>query len=171
MKGKVLGAMAALFVVLFGSTAMALDASTPYTIPIHWYVPEVTTFSVTTPGSVGQISFNYTTNTDGGMEPEGQDAAAGTPMLNISNDGNVQMDVSINLTTGGGAKPAFVNSLIVSNTSDNTSASDFGLGIGTLVETDIEAGETTAAYLWSSIVDGTAGTSSSEVQISVNASA
>lgn len=152
-----------LMLTLAGVTA-AYDSDNPYTNTIQWIIPSDTSFTVTFSGSETSIDFddNVTGQTGDMIEPDGQNSAASTPIIVVNNTGNVNQDFAFNLTT---AKPTWVTSLKVGNTSSygsatevNTEAVTFATAISPAHETDL--------YVWCNISNAAQGTTSRTFMIS-----
>ena len=110
--------LAILFSILMLPLAFAYDSATPYSITLQWYIPADTTFTVAVCGSRTAISFNNTARTDTYIEPDCQNRTNKVPMLTITNAGNVQINLTNNLTT---QKPSWA----VVASSANTSLTSF----------------------------------------------
>lgn len=141
---------------------MAYDASTPYTVTLQWIIPADTSFTVALCGAESSIDFdtNVVNGTDNGVEPDCQDDGGSTPMLTITNTGNVNLNFTTNLTTG---IPGWAT-LYVDN--DNTIAgSDSFNTTAVLVEGGVASSGTVDVYFWTDYASAPAGTTQRTLQI------
>jgi len=140
---------------------MAYDASSAYTINMRWIVPSDTTFSVSVSGGAATIDFSPASKTETEVEATGQIAASSVPILNITNDGNINMNFSNNLNE---AKEAW-SVVKSSNANVYAAASSFDTTAVTL-EDDVSAGSSVTVYLWTDVTNAAAGTTTKEYNIS-----
>jgi len=155
-------------VVLCGNLVSAYDASTPYTVTMKWIVTVDTTFAVDLCGSETTIDFNdnlgaSTTKTL--VEPDCQNISTTTPMAVITNNGNVNMDFSNNLTA---SKPAWA---VLSVASTATCYGDAFDTTAVVIDEDvIPAGEVNVYYC-TNVSSADTGTTQRTLQINGVASA
>lgn len=140
MKSKTKLILTVLISLLISSTAVGYDTDTPYTVTLNFIVPSDSTFTVTLAGSETTIDFNPIGINSKCVEPDSQVNASSTPMVNISNDGNVNVNYGINLTAGA---PSWVI-LKASSTAGATKCND-----GTLFNSSVVWGN------WNTTVPGT----------------
>jgi len=145
--------------VLFG-TAAAYDADTPWTGTVKWTIPSDTTFTVTLAGSEGGINFTHTAQTETLLEPSSQVAASSTPIINISNTGNVAQNFNISVPEGVPSWAVFR----VGNTSANASSTIVNK-TGHIVGTSVAAGTFQDVYCWSNVTSAPGGTFSKTAYI------
>ena len=148
--------------ILCIGAASAYDASNPFTCDIRWVVPSDTTFSVSWPGGESSVDFddNLTAVTQSGVQPDSQNNATNTPIINITNDGNQALNFTCNLTT---AKPAWAV-IKVNNETSYTGATAFDT-TAVIVNASVAVGETTDMYLWTDVTSATPGTTERTLQI------
>ncbi|MBD3252888.1 hypothetical protein GF386_04100 [Candidatus Pacearchaeota archaeon] len=144
------------------SPVMAYDESTPYTVTLKWIVPADTTFTVTLCGAESSIDFddNINSNTETAVQPDCQDNSTSTPILNITNAGNVDLNFTCNLTA---SKPAWAT-LYVNNVTDFSGASTFDTTAVVFAD-EIKSGNSTEVYLWTDISSAAEGTTTRTYQI------
>ena len=161
-KGKISAVVISVIVVISGiaSTAIAYDADNPWTGTVKWSIPADTSFTVTFAGSQTQINFTASSKTQDLIEPDGQDAAAETPIITIENTGNTNLNFSCNLTS---AKPSWAV-IKVNSQNDPTTATEFDT-TPILVYSDISPGITAPIYLWTDITNAPAGTTTRTLMI------
>ena len=152
--GKISAIVISVMVVVSGiaSTAIAYDANNPWTGTVKWSIPADTSFTVTFAGSQTQINFTATSKTQSNIEPDGQNAAANTPIITIENTGNTNLTFFCNLTS---AKPSWATIKVNSGPLADY-ATEFNTATVTINES-VPAGSSTPMYLWSSINNATAG--------------
>jgi hypothetical protein len=109
-----------LITLLISSTAMGFDSGTPYTVTMNFIVPSDSTFTVTLAAAESTIDFNANTTSSKCIEPDSQSNTSSIPIINISNDGNVNTNYGINLTAGA---PSWVT-LKASGTAGATKCND-----------------------------------------------
>lgn len=156
--------MVMLVIGIFGIVGVsAYDADTPYTVTMNFIVGEDTTFTVELAGAETTIDFNPATKDSKEVEPDSQ--ADGTPIVNITNAGNTNLDfthkVNDTLPTG------------ISVCYDGSYAANWAqiLGTGyTSIDTSVAAGSSTGLYMWANFTDVAAGTQNREYQINSTAS-
>lgn len=154
--------MVLMIFVVSAPGATAYDADTPYTVTMNFIVPSDTTFSVELAGAESTIDFNPATKDTKEVEPDSQDDGGSTPIAVITNDGNLDMNFSINLTA---AKPSWVD---VYASEGNTFASAEAFDT---VELPLAAWNDTAPagtadiYLWANFTAAEGGTTERTFQI------
>ena len=142
--------------------AMADDADTPYTVTMNFIIPSDTTFSVDLALSETTIDFNPATKDSTEVEPDSQDDAGTVPIAVVTNDGNVNLNFSINLTA---AKPSWVQ-VYASDTNTFASAVAFDTtpledaGWNTVIPTS-----SVNVYLWANFTSAAGGTTQRTFQI------
>ena len=166
MKGKELLGLIGMFIMLSIPIAMALDADTPYTVTMIWAVPTDTTFSVVICSTATNIVFNASSITETGIEPDCQVASSSIAILNITNDGNTNINMTGFLTT---AAPAFVTDLNVSTKNDWSDAQSFNNSPVVLNGT-LAAGDSVPLYMKSSILNADVGDTDRLFQINTTVS-
>ena len=166
--GKISAIVISVMVVVSGiaSTAIAYDANNPWTGTVKWSIPADTSFTVTFAGSQTQINFTASGKTDTLIEPDGQNAAAETPIITIVNTGNTDLDFKCNLTS---AKPSWAT-IKVHHQSDHTTATEFDT-TPVLIREDVIPGVTVKLYLWSNVTNAPAGDTTRELMITSEQSA
>lgn len=145
----------ALFVVLLAGSVVSYDADNPYTVTLKWIVPSDTSFAVALCGAETTIDFedNIPSSTLNGAEPDCQNASLNHPMLTVTNNGNLPLNFTNNLTA---AKPSWAT-LKVSNSTTYAESVSFDttpVNIGK----NIAAGNNLTIYLWTDLNNATAGT-------------
>jgi len=147
--------------------AMAADADTPYTVTMNFIVPSDTTFSVELAGVETTIDFNPATKDSTEVEPDSQDDGGSTPIAVVTNDGNVNLNFSVNLTA---ERPTWVQ-IYASDTNTFASAVEFNTtalndaGWNTVTPTS-----TIDIYLWANFTSAVGGTTARTFQINTEAS-
>lgn len=162
MMNKILVLFVAVLLLCGVGLVQAYDADTPYTNTVKWIIPSDTTFTVTLAGGESTIDFDtgVTGQTVDLVEPDSQVAASNTPIINISNDGNLALNFTCNLTA---AKPSWAT-IKVGNTSTHGDATEFDT-TAQLVEKNIAAGTYSDMYLWTNLTSATQGTTERTLQI------
>lgn len=155
--------------ISFMSAVVALDASTPYEGTVKWIVPSTTTFTVTYAGAETTVDFD--TCFSGGDdvtngEPDSQSASGSTPIIEVQNTGNVNLDFNVSLGT---AKPAFVTEVKVGDTNVPADADAISTVEITFSAT-VTPTTTKDMYWWTNVTDGTPGTTERQFNISVETS-
>lgn len=164
----VVGLLVVLALGAIAGVASALDASTPYTGDIRWVVPSDSSFSVTFAGSEDSVDFDDSLSscTQSGVQPDSQNNATSTPIITITNTGNVNLNFTCNLTS---AKPSWAV-LKVSNTTSYADATDFDT-TAVLINATVSSGQSTPMYIWTDVTDASEGTTGKTLQINSEASA
>ena len=87
--------------VLIATTIPVLgyDQNNPATYTVKYIIPSSTTFAVTLCGSQTEMDFNATNGSSKLVEPNCQIKANDTPWANITNQGNLNLNFSTNVTT------------------------------------------------------------------------
>ena len=83
--------------------ALGYDASSPYTVTLNWIVPYDTTFTVALAGAETTIDFNPANKSS--LEVEADSQSDGTPIITVTNAGNVNANYSALITAD---KPTWV---------------------------------------------------------------
>lgn len=151
--------------MVFGmSGVMAYDASTPYTVTMNFIVGSDTSFTVALAGVETTIDFNPASSNSKEVEPDSQDAGGSTPILVITNAGNVAQDFShdVNQTLPTGTNVSYSTT----NTVDWTKEI---LPTGTTIDTSVAAAGTVDVYMWANFTNADAGTT--EVIYRINSTA
>jgi hypothetical protein len=147
---------------MFTPGALAADADDPYTVTMNFIIPSDTAFSVALAGAEITIDFNPATKDTKEVEPDSQDDANSTAIAVITNDGNVNLNFSINLTA---AKPSWVT---VHGSDTNTFASSTAFDTDELTDSgwnDTAPAGTTDVYLWANFTDAVGGTTERTFQV------
>lgn len=158
----VLGIVIAFSILSTG--AIALDANNPYTVDMKWIVPSDTSFTVSLCGSQTSVDFDDNLNsqtTDSEIEPNCQNVSTTTPLLTISNDGNVAQNFTGFLQS---ARPAFVDGLWLNNAADFASATDFDT-TAVDIATNVASGNSVDVYYWTNVSNADQGTTTRTKQI------
>lgn len=149
-------------VAIFTPGAMAADADNPYTVTMNFIIPSDTAFSVALAGAESTIDFNPATKNSKDVEPDSQDATNSTPIAVITNDGNVNLNFSVNLTA---SKPSWgevfaddTNLSASATTFDTTALTDSGWN-------NTAPAGTTNVYLWANFTSAIGGTTARTFQI------
>ena len=160
--GKISAVVISVIVVVSGlaSTTVAYDSNNPWTGTVKWSIPADTSFTVTFAGSQTQINFTASGKTDTLIEPDGQNAAAETPIITIENTGNTDLDFRCKLTS---SKPSWAT-IKVSSQNDHTTATEFDTTY-TLIYASALPGSSTPMYLWSNVTNAPAGDTTRELEI------
>lgn len=144
-----------ILLVLTMTTVLAYDASTPYTVTMQWIVPTETTFSVNLCGSETTIDFddNVVNGSSKQVQPDCQNTTSSTPMLTITNDGNLAQNFSCNLTTAiqGWAE------LFVGNSTSIGTASSINVTKVDIVK-NVAASANSTIYFWTNLTNADSGT-------------
>jgi hypothetical protein len=149
-------ALTALLLMLVGSSA-AYDQGSPYTVTMQFIVPSDTTFAASLAGGETTIRFQPATANSVSVQATSQNNATGLPILNITNNGNVNLNVTVNLTS---AKPSWVV-LKAFNTGAYASAQTYGTTTAELNLTgwnNIAVGTNASVYLWADFTSAAGGT-------------
>lgn len=143
-------------------SVMAYDVDDPYTVTLQWIVPSDTSFSVALCGAESSVDFdtNLTAVTKNEVQPDCQNAGAGTPMMTITNDGNLDLNFTTALTA---AKPSWAV-LKVNELSVYGSATTFDT-TQVLINGSVGASESTDVYFWTDLTNAPAGTTSRTLQV------
>jgi len=152
MKNKILALLMGFLCIASVSGVYAYDADNPYTVTMNFIVGDDTSFTVELAGAESTIDFNPTTANSKEVEPDSQDDGGSTPILTITNTGNVNLDFTheLNVTT------AFVN---VSYDTDNTVDWTKILNSTTsTVDTAIASAATVDVYMWANFTSADSGT-------------
>lgn len=152
MKKILVSLIVAAIVVSGVGTAIAYDASNPWTGTVLWSIPSDTSFTITFAGAQTQVNFSASSANATNLEPTGQDAANNTPIIYVENTGNTALNFTTNLTA---AKPTWAT-IKVSNETDNTTATEFDTA-KVVVNASAPVGANTTMYLWTNISSGTSG--------------
>lgn len=158
------GILIATIVMASGIGAVsAYDASTPYECTLQWIVPSDTVFSISFAGSEFSVDFDTNLNsaTQSGVQPDGQNNATNTPIITISNDGNVALNFTCNLTE---AKPAWAT-LKVNNETSYTGATSFNT-TQVVINSSVAIGQDTDMYIWTDVSSATQGITGRTLRIS-----
>lgn len=140
----------------------AYDASNAYTCTIQWEVPSDSTFSIAFAGAESSVDFddNLTSGTQLGVQPDSQNNETSTPIITISNDGNVVLNFTCNLTA---AKPAWAT-LKVNNETTYADATTFDEAAVT-VNATVAIGQDTDMYIWTDVSSAAGGNIQRTLQI------
>lgn len=157
------GFFVALSLVCMLGIMSAEDASSPYTVTLKWIIADDTSFSVALCGSETTIDFddhldNQTTATN--IEPNCQNASTSTPIATITNDGNIDLNFTCNLTA------AIPNWATLTVNDENTYTG--GLSFNTtavLINHTVSASADTDVYLWTNVTSADTGTTERTYQI------
>lgn len=157
---KIKAILAALIAVSLIGVVAAYDASNPFTCNMNWAIPTDTTFSIAFAGGETSVDFTCTAQTENEVEPDSQDDGASTPIIVVTNDGNIALNFSCNLTA---AKPAWAT-ITVSETNTIASGSTFDT---TAVEfsDNVAASGTANMYIWTNVSSAAAGNTQRVLQI------
>lgn len=149
-------------------SAMAADADSPYTVTMSFIVPSDTSFSVVLAGAETTIDFNPGTKDSKEVEPDSQDDGGSTPIAVVTNDGNLDLNFSVNLTA---ERPTWVQ-IYVSDTNTFASATEFNAtATYDAGWNDTAPAGTIDIYLWGNFTDATGGTTDRTFQINTEESA
>lgn len=144
----------------------AYDATTPYSVTLKWVVPSSTTFTVTLAGAESSIDFDdgLTSATIALAQPDSQDNATSTPIIVITNTGNVALNLTneLNSTT-----PTWAT-LYVSNTTSPGDGAEFNSTALVEISNELAPAGTENIYIWTTITSGAVGTT--EMKYYINAS-
>ena len=142
--------------------ASAFDANTPWTGTVQWVVPSDTTFSITWASGETQVDFddNLTSQTQSGVQPDGQNNATSTPIITIDNDGNQALNFTCNLTA---AKPTWAV-IKTNNETSYSGATTFDTSAVT-VNASVAIAQSTDMYLWTDVTSAVQGSTSRTLQI------
>lgn len=157
MKTKLIVGLLITIVVCGAGVVGAYDASSPWSGTVRWLVPEDTTFSVLWAAGESTIDFDdsLTSKTQSGVQPDGQDNTTNTPILNVTNDGNVVLNITCNLNA---TKPAWAV-LKVNNETSYAAATVFDTNATrAIVNATLAVGDTTDLYLWTDVTNADSGT-------------
>jgi len=159
-----------MFVIAFAMCSVmvsAYDADTPYTVTMQWIVPSDTSFTVSLAGAETTIDFddNVVDKDSKYVQPDSQDNSTSTPIAEITNTGNQNLDFSCNLTA---TKPSWAV-LMVNNATDLATATTFDTTAVT-IQDNVAAAATVDMYLWTNLTNADAGTTSRTFQINSVAS-
>jgi len=164
MKNKILvaGLIVAMVLGAVGSAAAVYDASTPWTGTVKWIVPSDTAFSITFAGGESTIDFdnNLTSQTQSGVQPDSQNNATSTPIITITNDGNLNLNFTCNLTA---TKPDWAV-IKQNNETSYTGATTFDT-TAVVVNASVPASQSTSMYIWTDVTSAPAGTTERTLQI------
>ena len=165
MKSKIMTLLLG-FMFMFGMAGVyAYDASTPYTVTVNYIVGEDTSFTIALAGVETTIDFNPTTLNDKEVEPNSQVAETSTPILTITNTGNVNLDFSRGLNT---TNPAWVVlSMNNANSVDWTQIVNDTFVDG---DTVIASASTSEWYFWANFTAADSGTTQRLLQINSSTS-
>lgn len=144
----------------------AYDADTPYTVTINYIIGADTSFTVELAEVETTIDFNPATTSSKDVEPDSQVSGTSTPMLTITNTGNVNLDFERGLNA---SNPAWVVlSMNTENTVDWTK-----LVNDTFVTSSAEIAPAGTAdwYFWANFTDADYGTEPRTFQINSTQSA
>lgn len=138
----------------------AYDADTPYTVTMNFIVGQDSSFTVSLAGSETTIDFNPATKDSKEVEPDSQDAGESTPILEITNTGNVALQFTHKVND---TMPTFV---AVSYDTDNSvdwtkTITDSYSEISASVAKDSSAD----VYMWANFTDADSGTAQRTYQI------
>jgi hypothetical protein len=157
--------MGLLLITGFGSV-YAYDANTPYTVTINYIVGQDTSFTVSLAGVETTIDFNPATLNSKNVEPDSQVAGSSTPMVTVTNTGNVNLDFKRGLTSD---NPAWV---ILSM--NNANSVDWTKLVNTTSITSssgIEPASSAYYYFWANFTSAEAGSTPVTFQVNSTASA
>lgn len=145
-----------------GGIASAYDAGTPWTGTVRWMVPSDTTFSIAFASAETQVDFDdsLTAQTQSGIQPDSQNNATSTPIIVVTNDGNLALNFTCNLTA---AKPSWAV-LKVNNETSYSGATTFDTS-AVIVNASVATAQSTDMYLWTDITSAPSGTVSRTLQI------
>lgn len=153
MKNKILTLFVGLFLVASIASVYAADASTPYSVTMNFVVGEDTTFSVALAGAETSIDFNPADANSKEVEPDSQNAAGTTPMVNITNDGNVALNFTHQLNQ---TKPSHVEvSWSLTNSVDWSQTVTTTYSV---INSSVPAGESEVVYYWANFTAAPQGT-------------
>ena len=154
----VVGLLVAAVLFLGMGTAIAYDASTPYSNFVDWVISNDTTFTVSVAAGQTKVVFSPASKTETYVNATGQ--SSGVPIFTVTNAGNCNLDLKCNLTA---TKPAWAV-IMVNDEFVNTGSDEFDT---TLVafNTTVGIGEVSPMYLWTNVTDATPGTQNRTLQI------
>jgi len=132
------------------SSETTYDSSNPFSTIVLWSIPSDTAFTVTLAGGETEVVFTASSTTQSLIEPDSQDASSNQPIITITNNGNVNLNFTINLTS---AKPSWAV-IKVSNQSDHTTATEFDT-VRVVINSSVPPGGSTPMYLWTNITSAT----------------
>jgi len=144
----------------------AYDSSTPYTVTVNYIVGEDTSFTVDLAGVETTIDFNPTTLNDKEVEPDSQNAGGSTPILTITNTGNVNLDFTRGLNT---TNPAWV--VLSMNNANSVDWSQIVNDTFVDGDTSIASASSSEWYFWANFTAADSGTTARLLQINSSASA
>ena len=166
MENKILMIFVSVFLMIGMSSVSALDADTPYTVTVNYIVGEDTSFTVTLAGAETTIDFNPATLDSKEVEPDSQVAGTSTPMLTITNAGNVALNFT-NLVTV--AQPSWVD--VSYNNANSVDWTQEVTDSAALVEASVAIAGTVDVYFWGNFTSAVAGTTARTYQINTTAAA
>lgn len=164
MKKKILMLVVGLFLVTCIASVYGFDASSPYTVTMNFVVGADTSFTVGLAAAESTIDFNPVDANAKEVEPDSQNASTSTPMVTITNTGNVNLNFTHELNT---TKPSWVN---ISWSTDNTvDWTQFLDDTYSEVNTSVPSSETETIYFWSNFTSAVEGTTQRLYQINSTA--
>jgi hypothetical protein len=146
--------------VMTSGFVMAYDTSNPYTVTLNWIVPSDTTFTVALAGAETTIDFNPINKSS--LEVQADSQADVTPIVTITNQGNILADYSAEVT---GTLPSWVT-LKGKNSYDYSTADTLSNSTNITIQANVEGGDTAEYWLWSDFTEAPKGTEESSFQIS-----
>ena len=165
MNQKTLAGMLMLVMAMSIVSVTALDADTPYTVQLDIIVPSDTSFSVSLAGAESQIDFDdeMTGSNNAWVEPDSQDNTTATPIIEITNLGNIALNYTLNVTE----LPAWaiLKADVNADMSTTVTVNDTTDPETSRVATNQAADATTNVYLWVNTTDADAGTNTETFQI------
>jgi len=165
MKNNIFAILTGLMLMFSFAGVYAYDADTPYTVTVNYIVGQDTSFTVALAGAETTIDFNPADLNAKEVEPDSQDDGGSTPMLTITNAGNVALDFTRGLNA---SNPAWVVlSMNNANTVDWTQIVNDTFVAG---DTSVAAAGTSEWYFWANFTAADSGTTVRTLQINSTAS-
>ena len=158
-----------LLMLLLAGAGEAYSAGSPYLVTMNFIVPSDTSFTAALALSETTIDFNPAGVNSKGVQPDSQDNTTGRAMVNVTNQGNVNLNFTVNLTA---SQPSCVALKASSNTSYAT-ATAFGSNTNQLILVGWNSTATSAnasIFLWADFTSATGGTTARTFEINSMAS-
>lgn len=165
MKNNIFAILTGLMLMFGFAGVYAYDSASPYTVTVNYIVGQDTSFTVALAGAETTIDFNPADLNSKEVEPDSQNAGGSTPMLTITNTGNVNLDFSRGLNT---TNPAWV--VLSMNTANTVDWTQIVNDTFVVADSSVAAAGTSEWYLWANFTSAAAGTTQRLLQVNSTAS-
>jgi len=163
MKNKIIALICGMMLLSGMTGVLAYDADTPYTVSMRFIVGADTSFTVSLAGIETEIEFEPATKDSKEVEPNSQ--VDGTPIVEVTNTGNVDLTFTHKVND---TMPTFV-----AVSYDSSYAPNWAKTIThaySTIATSVSADTSVNVYMWANFTDADEGTAQRTYQINSTAS-